>query len=111
MLATQGIDAEVIDLRSTKPLDEETILKSLKKTGRLVIVHEAVRTGGFGAEVAATVAEKAFSSLKAPILRVTAPDSPSPFTPVLEREYLPNPEKIVAAATEVMASATQEKKE
>ena len=97
-LSTQGVDAEIIDLRSIKPLDEETILKSVKKTGHLIIVHEAVRTNGFGAEIAATIAEKGFADLKAPIIRVTAPDCPSPFTPVLEHEYLPNADKIVAAA-------------
>ena len=96
-LEAQGIDAEIIDLRSIKPLDEETLIKSLKKTGHLVILHEAVRTNGFGAEVAAVMAEKAFDCLKAPILRVTAPDCPSPFTPVLEKEYLPNADKVVAA--------------
>lgn len=101
-LSAQGIDAEIIDIRSIKPLDEETILKSLKKTGRLIILHEAVRTCGFGAEIAAIMAEKAFGDLKAPILRVTAPDSPSPFSPVLEKEYLPNADKVVAAALKLM---------
>ena len=102
-LSTQGVDAEIIDLRSIKPLDEETILKSVKKTGHLIIVHEAVRTNGFGAEIAATIAEKGFADLKAPIIRVTAPDSPSPFTPVLEHEYLPNADKIVAAAVKSLS--------
>lgn len=102
-LSAQGIDAEVIDLRSIKPLDEETILKSVKKTGHLIIAHEAVRTNGFGAEIAATIAEKGFADLKAPIIRVTAPDCPSPFTPVLEHEYLPNADKIVAAAVKSLS--------
>ncbi len=97
-LAAQGIDAEIIDLRTIKPMDEDTIIKSLKKTGHLIVLHEAVRTNGFGAEVAAVMAEKAYQYLKAPILRVTAPDCPSPFTPVLEKEYLPNADKVVAAA-------------
>ncbi len=96
-LAEQGIEAEVIDLRTIKPMDEETVLKSVRKTGRLVVLHEAVRTGGFGGEVAARVAEKAFDALKAPIIRVTAPDCPIPMTPVLEKEYLPNPDKVVEA--------------
>lgn len=102
ILADKGIDAEVIDLRTIKPLDEETILKSVAKTGHLVIAHEATRICGFGAEVAAVVAEKAFGELKAPIQRVTAPDCPSPFTPSLEMEYLPNSDKIVAAAEKIV---------
>ena len=101
-LAEKGIDAEVIDLRSIKPLDEETILNSVKKTGRLVIVHEATRVCGFGAEIAAVVCEKGFDYLKAPIERVTAPDCPSPFTPTLEFEYLPDAKKIVATVEKVV---------
>lgn len=101
-LAAQGIEAEVIDLRTIKPMDEETLLKSVKKTGHLVILHEAVRTNGYGAEVAAVMAEKAFADLKAPILRVTAPDAPSPFTPVLEKEYLPNADKVVTAVYQLL---------
>ena len=101
-LEEQGISAEAIDLRSIKPLDEETILDSVRKTGRLVIVHEATRVCGFGAEVSAVVTEKAFDALKAPILRVTAPDCPSPFTPALEKEYLPNPDKIVEAVKKII---------
>ena len=96
-LEQEGIHAEVIDLRSIIPLDKETIIRSLEKTGRLVIVHECVKTNGFGAEIAATVAEEAFDLLKAPIQRVTAPDCPVPFSPVLEHAYLPNPDKVVAA--------------
>ena len=101
-LAEQGIDAEVIDLRTIKPMDEENLINSVKKTGRLVIVHEATRVNGFGAEIAATVSEKAFEYLKAPILRVTAPDCPSPFSPVLEAAYLPNAEKIVEAVKSIV---------
>ncbi|MBO5631380.1 MAG: alpha-ketoacid dehydrogenase subunit beta [Aeriscardovia sp.] len=101
-LAEEGIDSEVIDLRTIKPLDEETVLSSVKKTGRLVIVHEATRVCGFGAEVAAVVAEKAFEALKAPIQRITAPDCPSPFTPALEKEYLPNAEKVIAAVKKII---------
>ena len=101
-LEDEGIDAEVIDLRTIKPLDETTVLDSVRKTGRLVIVHEATRVCGFGAEVAAVVAEKAFDALKAPIQRVTAPDCPSPFTPALEVEYLPNAAKVVAAVKKIM---------
>lgn len=97
----QGINAEVIDLRSLAPLDKETIIKSVEKTGRLVIVHEAVKTGGFGGEIAAILAEEAFSSLKAPIKRVTGADTPIPFSPVLEYEFLPNVQKIVDAVKSI----------
>ncbi len=100
-LERQGISAEVIDIRSIVPLDQETILQSIKKTGRLVIVHECVRTNGFGAEIAAIVSEKAMNMLKAPIRRVTAPDCPVPFSPALETCYLPNAGKVVKAATEI----------
>lgn len=96
-LAAEGIDAEVIDLRTIIPLDTEAIINSVKKTGHLVIVHEAVKTCGFGAEIAARMSEEAFEYVKAPIARVTAPDCPSPFNPKLEQAYLPNADKIVAA--------------
>ncbi len=101
-LAAEGISAEVVDLRSLVPLDKETILKSVAKTGRLVIVQEATRTSGFAGEVAAVVAEEGFDSLDAPIKRVTAPDTPVPFSPPLEDAYLPNAAKIVAAVKEIV---------
>lgn len=97
MLASEGVNAEVIDLRTIVPLDKEAIFESLGKTGKLVIVHEAVRTAGFGAEIAAIVADEGFDLLDAPIKRVTAPDTPVPFSPTLEDAYLPNAEKIKAA--------------
>lgn len=100
-LEEQGISAEVIDIRSIVPLDKETILKSVKKTGRLVIVHECVRTNGFGAEIAATVSEEALEFLKAPVRRVTAPDCPVPFSPALEKSYLPDSGKIVKTIIEI----------
>jgi pyruvate dehydrogenase E1 component beta subunit len=102
-LAAQGISAEVIDLRSLKPLDEETILTSACKTGRVVIVHEANRTCGVGAEVAAIVAEHAWSELKSPILRVTSPDTPAPASFALEAAFTPQADAVVAAAQAVMA--------
>ena len=77
-LAKQGVSAEVIDLRTLKPLDEATLLASARKTGRVIVVHEAARLCGVGAEVAAIVAEKAFGALKAPVLRLTGPDAPAP---------------------------------
>jgi pyruvate/2-oxoglutarate/acetoin dehydrogenase E1 component len=97
-LAREGIEAEVIDPRTLVPLDQETILGSVRRTGRLVVVHEAWRTAGSGAEIAALVAEKGFDSLKAPIVRVAAEDVPIPFSPVLEEFVLPNAKKIAAAA-------------
>ena len=96
-LADEGVSAEVLDLRTIVPLDKEAVLESVAKTHRLVIVHEAVRTAGFGAEVAAMVAGEGFDLLDAPIVRVTAPDTPVPFSPVLEDAFLPNAEKIKAA--------------
>jgi acetoin:2,6-dichlorophenolindophenol oxidoreductase subunit beta len=96
-LADEGTSAEVIDLRSVNPLDEATILASVRKTSRLVIVHEAPTFGGFGGEIAAMVAAKAFGYLDAPIQRVGAPWTPVPFGPVLVEEYVPSTTDIVAA--------------
>lgn len=96
ILAKDGIDVEVIDLRTIVPYDRETILESVKKTHRLVIVHEAVKQGGVGAEIAAFVAEEAIDYLDAPILRYGAPFTPVPFSPVLENAYRVKTEDIVA---------------
>ena len=95
-LAAEGISAEVIDLRSLVPLDERAVLASVEKTGRAVVVHEAARFCGFGAELSAILAEQAFYSLKSPIVRVTGYDTPFPYA--LENVYLPNTEKIATAA-------------
>ena len=97
-LKSEGIDAEVIDPRTLKPLDTDTILRSVDKTGRLVIVEEACKTGSFGAHVASVVAEEAFYSLKAPIGRVAAPDTPIPANTPIEQIYLPDENRIMAAA-------------
>ncbi|MEW6266747.1 MAG: alpha-ketoacid dehydrogenase subunit beta [Thermodesulfobacteriota bacterium] len=96
-LAGEGISVEVVDPRTLSPLDEETILNSVRKTHRLVIVHEEVKFAGSGAEIAAMAAEKAFDYLDAPILRVAAPFSPVPFSQPLEQEFIPGTDKIVAA--------------
>jgi acetoin:2,6-dichlorophenolindophenol oxidoreductase subunit beta len=101
LLAKEGINAEVVDLRTLVPLDKEAILKSVGKTGKVVIVHEAVRTGGFAGEIAAIIADEGFDLLNGPIKRVTAPDTPVPFSPILEKAYLPNEGKIVAAVKEL----------
>jgi pyruvate/2-oxoglutarate/acetoin dehydrogenase E1 component len=101
VLAKEGIEAEVIDLRTLLPLDRETILASVKKTNRLLVVHEDTRTGGIAGEIAAIVCEEAFGYLDAPISRVTALDTPVPYSPPLEERFLPNAEKVVAAAREL----------
>jgi pyruvate dehydrogenase E1 component beta subunit len=100
LLDEEGIDAEVIDLATLKPYDEETVLGSVSKTGRCVIVHEAARTGGFGAEIAALIAERALLSLLAPPARVTGYDTIIPL-PRLEQHYMPSADRIVAAARNV----------
>ena len=100
----EGIDVEVLDLRTVRPLDKEAIIESVRKTYRVLIVHEDNKTGGVGAEVAALVAEEAFSYLDAPITRLTGPDVPSmPFSPPLEDEFMPNAEKIAAALRRLAA--------
>jgi len=95
ILKDKGISTEVLDLRSLVPLDKNAIFDSVRKTGRLVIVHEAGKRGGSGAEISAIVSENIFDSLKAPVKRVAAPDVPIPYSYVLEKEYLPNEEKII----------------
>ena len=96
-LAQEGIEAEVIDPRTLVPLDKELILESVRKTGRLVIVEEDNLTGGWAADVAAIVAEEAFFWLDAPIKRVSAPDTPAPFAPVMEQFYVPSEERVIEA--------------
>jgi pyruvate dehydrogenase E1 component beta subunit len=97
VLAAEGIAAEVIDLATLKPYDEHTVLGSVAKTGRCVIVHEAARTGGFGAEIAALIAERGLSSLLAPVTRVTGYDAIVPMAR-LEQHYMPSVGRIVTAA-------------
>jgi acetoin:2,6-dichlorophenolindophenol oxidoreductase subunit beta len=99
-LSNEGIDVEVIDLRTINPLDKETIFKSVEKTSKLVIAHEAVKAFGIGAEIAAMVCEEMIDCLDAPVLRVGAPFVPVPFN--LEKFYLPNSEDVVKAVKKVM---------
>jgi pyruvate dehydrogenase E1 component beta subunit len=101
-LADLGIDAEVIDLRSIRPLDHATLFGSVAKTGRCVIVHEGHLFAGVGAEIAARVQEACFDYLEAPVLRVTNRDVPHPYATVLEKAVNPNPDRIVAAVRKVM---------
>jgi pyruvate dehydrogenase E1 component beta subunit len=96
-LAQKGIEAEVIDPRTLSPLDMETIAASVRRTGRAVVVHEAVRFCGIGAEIAAQIGERCFGSLKAPVARVGAPFSPVPFSPPLEDAWLPSAKDVVQA--------------
>jgi 2-oxoisovalerate dehydrogenase E1 component beta subunit len=98
--ADTGVDAEIIDLRTLIPLDIETIAASVCKTGRCVIVHEATRTGGFGAELSALVQEYCFYDLEAPIERVTGWDTPYPHA--FEKEYFPGPGRVGAALRRVL---------
>jgi len=102
-LAIEGIEAEVVDLRTLIPYDEATVLASVKKTARALVVHEAPLTLGFGAEVAARLADTAFPYLDAPIRRVTYPDRPVPYARVLEQQLLPSKDKVLAAARELLA--------
>jgi pyruvate dehydrogenase E1 component beta subunit len=92
-----GLDVEVIDPRTLQPFDSATVIDSVKRTHRALIVHEAVRFGGLGGEIAAQLQELAFDYLDAPIARVGAPFSPVPYSPALEAQYVPNADRIVAA--------------
>lgn len=100
-LMPEGIDLEVVDLRTLQPLDMAAIAASVKKTGRAMVVHEAQKTGGIGGEIAARIAEELFHYLDAPIARVAPPHTPIPFSPVLEEAYLPNTETIASKAREL----------
>jgi 2-oxoisovalerate dehydrogenase E1 component beta subunit len=104
LVSEQGIDVEVVDLRTLKPLDNETILESVKKTGKLLIVHEDNLTGGVGAEVAAVVSDQAFEYLDGPVTRLCGPDVPTmPFAQTLEDAYMPSTEKIAEALGKLAA--------
>lgn len=97
-LQKEGISLEVIDLRSLLPYDEETVLESVRKCNKVILLHEDTRIGGFAGELAAVIAEKAFEDLDGPIVRVTSPDTPVPFSPPLEEYFLPNAKKVADAA-------------
>jgi 2-oxoisovalerate dehydrogenase E1 component beta subunit len=101
LLAKEGVDAEVVDLRTLLPLDRETLVQSVKKTNKLLVVHEDTRTGGIAGEIAATICEQAFEHLDGPILRVTALDTPVPYSPPLEERFLPNVNDVIRAAREL----------
>jgi 2-oxoisovalerate dehydrogenase E1 component len=99
----KGVSVEVIDIRTLNPLDEETIFRSVKKTGKVVVVYEDTLTGGFGAEIAARIAQHCFERLDGPVKRVAALDTPVPYSPTLENAMLPNEAKILAALQELAA--------
>ncbi|MCL4114125.1 UNVERIFIED_CONTAM: hypothetical protein GTU68_040097 [Idotea baltica] len=103
ILSGEGVDVEVIDLRTLQPMDSETIIASVKRTNRCVVVHEAVRFAGMGAEIAAQIQEDAFDYLDAPIGRIAAPFSPVPFSPGLEGEYVPNAKRIAEGVRAAVA--------
>jgi len=100
-LAQEGIEAEVVDLRTLLPLDRETIIESVRRTNKLLVVHEDTRTGGIAGEIAAVVTDSAFEDLDGPVRRVTSLDTPVPFSPPLEEHFLPNAERIAAAARDL----------
>jgi 2-oxoisovalerate dehydrogenase E1 component beta subunit len=102
-LEQEGIDAEVTDLRTLHPLDREAIVESVKKTGKVIVLHEATRTGGMAGEIAAIINEEAFDYLDGPIMRVTSIDTPVPFSPPLEEFFLPQVDDVLKAARSLAA--------
>jgi 2-oxoisovalerate dehydrogenase E1 component beta subunit len=97
-LANEGASVEVVDLRTLVPLDREAVCASVKKTSKVLLLHEDTRTGGMAGELAATINETVFEYLDAPVVRVTAPDTPVPYSPPLEEAFLPNAEKVANKA-------------
>ena len=101
-LAAEGVEAEILDLRSLAPLDREAVLTTVAKTSRALLLHEATLTGGIGGELAAIISEEAFEYLDAPVMRVASADSPVPYSPPLEAAFLPGVDKVVAAAKKLV---------
>ena len=103
--AAKTVDAsvEIVDLRTVLPWDKQAVLDSVRKTSKVLVLHEDTRTGGFGGEIAATIAEEAFEDLDAPVRRVTAPDSPVPFSPVLEKAFIPQADGVANALKELIS--------
>jgi 2-oxoisovalerate dehydrogenase E1 component beta subunit len=102
-LAKDGIELEVVDLRTLLPLDKESVLESVKKTSKVILLHEDTRTGGIAGELAAIIAEEAFEYLDGPIMRITAPDTPVPYSPPLEEFFLPKTTDIIRVARQLAA--------
>jgi 2-oxoisovalerate dehydrogenase E1 component beta subunit len=100
-LEGDGISVEIVDLRTVLPWDKLAVLASVKKTSKVLVLHEDTRTGGFGAEIAATIAEEAFEELDAPVKRIAAPDTPVPFSPPLEKAFIPQVADVAAGLREL----------
>ncbi|HVP75552.1 MAG TPA: alpha-ketoacid dehydrogenase subunit beta [Gaiellaceae bacterium] len=100
-LDADGVSVEIVDLRSVMPWDKPAVLDSVRKTSKVLVLHEDTRTGGFGAEIAATIAEEAFEDLDAPVKRIAAPDTPVPFSPPLEKAFIPQVEDVVTGLREL----------
>src|SRR4051812_25423175 len=101
-LESDGVSVEVLDLRSVMPWDKEAVLASVRKTSKVLVLHEDTRTGGFGGEIAATIAEEAFEDLDAPVRRIAAPDTPVPFAPPLEKAFIPQVDDVVRGLKELI---------
>ena len=102
-LADEDVSVEVLDLRTLIPWDREAVLESVRRCSKALVLHEDTRTGGFGAEIAATIAEEAFEHLDAPVKRIAAPDSPVPFSPPLEKAFIPQVDDVAAGLRELAA--------
>jgi 2-oxoisovalerate dehydrogenase E1 component beta subunit len=100
-LSEEGVGVEILDLRTLIPWDRERVLEAVRRLSKVLVLHEDTRTGGFGAEIAATIAEEAFEHLDAPVKRIAAPDTPVPFSPPLEKAYIPQVEDVAAALREL----------
>ena len=100
-LAGDDVSVEIVDLRSVVPWDKAAVLESVRKTSKVLVLHEDTRTGGFGAEIAATIAEEAFEDLDAPVKRIAAPDTPVPFSPPLEKAFIPQVADVAAGLKEL----------
>ena len=100
-LDADGVSVEILDLRTVMPWDKPAVLESVRKTSKVLVLHEDTRTGGFGGEIAATIAEEAFEDLDAPVKRLAAPDTPVPFSPQLEKAYIPQVDDVAAALREL----------
>jgi 2-oxoisovalerate dehydrogenase E1 component beta subunit len=100
-LEDDGVSVEIVDLRTVMPWDKQAVLETVRKTSKVLVLHEDNRTGGFGGEIAATIAEEAFEDLDAPVRRIAAPDTPVPFAPVLEKAFIPQVEDVVKGLREL----------
>jgi 2-oxoisovalerate dehydrogenase E1 component beta subunit len=102
-LAGEGFEVEILDLRTIIPWDRERVLASVRRTSKVLVLHEDTRTGGFGAEIAATIAEEAFEDLDGPVMRLAAPDTPVPYSPTLEKAFIPQIEDVATALKKLAA--------